>query len=102
MAKKICRNCGYYGRPSKTSSFIGELFVWGIFIFLAIFFFWTIFVPIICISICMTYTLYRFFAGTKTVCPSCKAINTMISADSPVGKELYERYHKNPETQDNN
>ena len=93
MAKKICRNCGYYGSPGKTSSFIGELFVWALFIFLAIAFSWTIIFPIIFILVPIFYTLYRFFSGTRFFCPSCKAQSTMVSIKSPIGKELYERYY---------
>lgn len=95
MAKQICRNCGYYGKAKKTSSFIGELAVWILFIVLAVFFIWTIIISVICVLVPVFYTLYRFFAGTKTVCPSCKAQGTMVSIDSPVGKDLYNKYYSN-------
>jgi len=97
MAKKICRNCGYYGNPGKSSSFLGELGVWALFIFLAVIFAWTIIISVICILIPLFYTLYRFFGGTKPVCPSCKAQDTMVSVDSPVGRDLYNKYYNNKE-----
>lgn len=90
MAKKICINCGYYGRPRKTSSFLTELAVWILFGFLAVAFIWLIIIPIF-------YTLYRFIAGTKFICPSCKAQDTMVSTDSPIGRDLYNKYYKNTE-----
>ncbi len=97
MAKKICRNCGYYGSPGKSSSFLGELGVWILFIFLGIVFLWTVIIPIICFLIPLFYTLYRFFGGTKTVCPSCKAQGTMVSIESPIGKDLYKKYYNDTE-----
>ena len=95
MTKKICRNCGYYGTPGKSSSFILELGVWIVFILLAIVFIWTIIIPVICIIIPIFYTLYRFFSGTKLICPSCKAQDTMVSVDSPIGRDLYNKYYSN-------
>jgi len=88
MSKKICRNCGYYGSPKKTSSFLTELSVWILFGLLAIAFIWLIIIPIF-------YTLYRFISGTKFICPSCKAQDTMVSIDSPIGRDLYNKYYKN-------
>lgn len=88
MAKKICRNCGYYGSPRKTSSFLTELAMWILFGLLSFFLIWLIIIPIL-------YTLYRFISGTKFICPSCKAQDTMVSIDSPIGKDLYNRYYSN-------
>ncbi|MCR4662553.1 MAG: hypothetical protein K5622_01535 [Endomicrobiaceae bacterium] len=61
--------------------------MWILFIILSIIFIWLIIVPIV-------YSLYRFFVGTKYICPSCKAQNSMVSVNSPIGRELYEKYYK--------
>ena len=86
MAKKICKNCGYLGNSKKSSSFLGEISIWIIFIFLSF-----LFLPLILIPI--GYTLYRFFVGTKDICPSCKAQDTVVPIDSPIGKDLYNKYY---------
>jgi hypothetical protein len=86
MAEKICTQCGYLGKEIGKSSFLGELCVWVLFVFLAFFFLPLILVPII-------YTLFRFFGGgRKGHCPSCKS-STMVPLNSPIGKKLYNEYY---------
>ena len=97
MSEKICKNCGYYGTPKKSSNFALGIGIWFIFIPLAIAFFKTTFVFILCILIPLSYTLYQIFIGTKDVCPSCKEQGSMVSIDSPIGRDLYEKYYINKE-----
>jgi len=83
--QKICSTCGTVAKPKKHTggSFLSELVLWGIFLFLSAFFLPLILAPII-------YTLWRQ-STQKKVCPSCNAPN-MISLDSPLGCKLQEQY----------
>ena len=97
MADKICKKCGYCGTPETVSSFALGLGLWMICIPLAIAFYKTIAVCVICVAIPLLFSLYKLFAGSKSFCPSCKGENTMVSIDSPIGKKLYEKYQNNKE-----
>jgi hypothetical protein len=68
----VCTQCGYIGRPTTQSSFSGCFFLVLLLFFI---------VPGILYAV---YTMTH----TKTVCPRCKAQNSMIPNDTPKAMEM--------------
>lgn len=82
----ICSNCGVTGYPARAAkgTLLGELSVWIIFIFLAIFL-----TPIVLI-VPLFYSVWRLFDRQK-VCRQCKAPNP-IPVNTPRGRKLREEF----------
>lgn len=73
---KICPECGFYGTPKNCTpgTLLVEIGLWCLFLFPGI-----------------IYTLWRIGSRYKA-CPKCEA--KMISANSPVGKGLFNQYYR--------
>lgn len=100
MKKYICSNCGslsdfYYKKNDGCFVvFLKILFhiILLIMLFTPVWFIsiivWALWLVIVCAS-----------HKAENCCPNCKAENTIMTTDSPKGKELLNHYHINNETE---
>lgn len=95
MSKYICSNCGSlscysYEKSDGCLSAIAKLVFHIIFFIL-------LFTPLFWVSILgwVIWLIVACSSGKKSenCCPHCKAENTLMTTDSPKGKELLKKYH---------
>lgn len=79
--KYICRNCGELTDKSyQKDSCLGSL-AWIFFIFISI-------------GIALVFYIIYKINSKSNCCPHCKANNSLVPVDTPIGEELFNKYYE--------
>jgi len=91
----ICKNCGVIGKPrnERFGDIWTEILAWFVVVPASFIMFWfTIIIPVITVTIAVVYSALRICLPKKTECIYCLSKDSMISTETPVGRELITTY----------